>query len=253
MKTQYIILGIVAIVLVGAGFFFLKSQSTTKPASQTEKTTMKTEEKMMGIGYMLKDGKMMIDENEKLSPMPTDVTLKDGTVVSTNGEVTKKDGTKVMLKEGESIWQDGSIVEPGKMMKTGEKEGAMMQSSYSGKVIAGKSSPFLRYTKADYDKAKAAGKIIFLDFYANWCPTCRAEAPDLQAGFDSLTTDKVVGFRVDWEDSDTTDEDKQITKDFTVLHQTTKIILKDGKEVTRTQDQWDKDTFAQQINAVVGQ
>ncbi len=44
---------------------------------------------------------------------------------------------------------------------------------------------------------------------------------------------------------------KQITKDFSVTHQTTKIIVKDGKEVTRTLEEWDKATFSQQINAVL--
>lgn len=107
----------------------------------------------------------------------------------------------------------------------------MQKTSYTGRVIAGKSSKLLRYNKADYDKAKSAGKIIFLNFYANWCPVCRAEAPEFNAGFDSLQTDKVIGFRVNWNDSETTDEDKQLARDFGITHQNTKIILKDGKKL----------------------
>ena len=75
----------------------------------------------------------------------------------------------------------------------------------------GESSLYVEFTQAEYEKALTEDKVIFLDFYANWCPICRAEAPEIKAGFDSLTTDKVAGFRVNFND-DETDEDEKAFK-----------------------------------------
>ena len=128
-------------------------------------------------------------------------------------------------------------------------EGKMI-AGYSGKVLAGNTSPYLDFKKADYDKALSSGKIVFLDFYANWCPICRDEAPGLKAGFDGLTSDKVVGFRVNYNDTETDEDEKALAKQFSVPYQHTKVILKDGKEVARSLESWDKNEFIKQMGAV---
>lgn len=118
---------------------------------------------------------------------------------------------------------------------------------YSGKVLAGNSSPFLEFEKGDYEKALKSDKIILLDFYANWCPICRAEVPGLHGGFDSLTTDKLIGFRVNFNDSDTDNDEKQLAKDLSVPYQHTKIFIKNGLEVSRFVDQWDKERLLKEL------
>lgn len=118
---------------------------------------------------------------------------------------------------------------------------------YSGKVLAGNSSPFLEFNKEDYGKALESNKIIFLDFYANWCPICRAEEPEILAGFDSLIENRLIGFRVNFNDSETDSDEKQLAKDFNVPYQHTKIILKEGKEILRSVDQWDKEKFLKEL------
>lgn len=122
---------------------------------------------------------------------------------------------------------------------------------YSGKVLAGQNSPYLDFTKADYEKAAGEGKIVILNFYANWCPVCRVEQPEVKAGFDSLTSNQVVGFRVNFSDSDTDEDERQLAKQFNIPYQHTKVILKNGQEVKRSGDQWDKDKFNEQINSVL--
>lgn len=119
---------------------------------------------------------------------------------------------------------------------------------YQGKVLAGKSSPFLEFNKADYDKALSEGKVIVLDFYANWCPICRAEEPAIYEGFNSLTSDKVLGFRVNFNDTDTDEDEKTLAKQFKIPYQHTKVILKNGKEFSRSLDSWDKATSDQEIS-----
>lgn len=132
-----------------------------------------------------------------------------------------------------------------------QKDEGQMKEGYSGKVLAGKASPYVEFSKADYEKAFSSGKVIFLDFYANWCPICRAEAPELKAGFDGLMTDKVVGFRVNFNDSETDDDEKALAQKFNIPYQHTKVILKNGKEVMRASDQWDKNMFITEINKVI--
>ena len=128
-------------------------------------------------------------------------------------------------------------------------EGKMV-SGYTGKVLAGSASSYLDFKKVDYDKALSSGKVIFLDFYANWCPICREEAPALKEGFDSLTTDKAIGFRVNYNDTDTDDDEKTLARQYSISSQHTKVILKDGKEVVRSLESWDKNEFINQIRAL---
>lgn len=124
------------------------------------------------------------------------------------------------------------------------------ENNANNKKMAGKTSYYSSFSQPAYEKALGDGKIIFLDFYATWCPICRAEAPDILSGFNSLNTDKVVGFRVNFNDEETDDDEKALAKKFSVPYQHTKIILKDGKEVLRSGDQWDKETFLDEINKV---
>ncbi len=144
---------------------------------------------------------------------------------------------KEMMKDGEKMSDD-------KMME----DDAMMKAGYKGKVLAGKISPYLEFNQADYEKAQKEGKIVFLDFYANWCPICRAEAPEIHSGFDSLTTDKIVGFRVNFKDSDTDENEKKLAEKYEIPYQHTKVILKGGQQVLKSGDQWDKETFTNEIN-----
>ncbi len=124
-------------------------------------------------------------------------------------------------------------------------------SDYQSKVLAGTSSPFLEFNTADYEKALAENKIILLDFYANWCPICRGEAPYLHQGFDGLTSDRVIGFRVNFNDSDTDEDEKTLAKQFSIPYQHTKVIIKEGKEVSRSLDSWTKEKFNEEISRVL--
>ncbi len=131
--------------------------------------------------------------------------------------------------------------------QTSSKEGKSVEG-YNGRVLAGSASPYIEFNKSDYDKALSSGKVVFLDFYANWCPICRDEAPNLKSGFDNLTTDKVVGFRVNYNDSETDEDEKKLAQKFGITYQHTKVILKEGKEVSKSLESWDKETFLKTIS-----
>lgn len=122
---------------------------------------------------------------------------------------------------------------------------------YTGALLAGTNSPYLEFNKADYEKALSSDKIVFLDFFANWCPVCRDEAPEIESGFNELTTDQIVGFRVNFNDSETDEHEKALAKQFNIPYQHTKVILKKGKEVARSNDSWTKEDFLKEINGIL--
>jgi len=64
------------------------------------------------------------------------------------------------------------------------------------------SSNYRLYSPAEYEKAKAEGRVIMLYFTANWCPICREQEPVNMAALTELSGDKeIVAFRIhilDW-------------------------------------------------------
>lgn len=157
-------------------------------------------------------------------------------------------GYSMIFSSGDSSMTENKMMKNEGMMEENEEEGAMMGEESYGKIIAGTSAPFVEFSQAGYDKAISDGKIVFLDFYANWCPVCRAEAPEIDAGFNGLTTDQIVGFRVNFKDSDTDSDEAALAQKFNVPYQHTKVILKNGKEILRSTNQWKKSDFDTAIN-----
>lgn len=141
-----------------------------------------------------------------------------------------------------------STKSPQKTTTSSPKEEGKMVAGYEGNVLAGNTSPLLDFTRADYDKALASGKIVLLYFYANWCPICRAEVPQaLYPAFNELSSNGVIGFRVNYNDSDTDESEKALAKEFVITYQHAKVILKNGKAVAKSMETWDKEQYLQEI------
>lgn len=205
-----------------------------------------------GVGYFATR-----KQPQTAQPQVSEKTLEDGTVVKADGTVVKPDGTMVK-PDGTMVKPDGTMVKPDGTMEKKEgdatmkkDEGAMMK--YSGAMLAGKSAPLLDFTKADYDAAVKTDKLLVLYFYANWCPICKAEFPNAQAAFNELTTNKVVGFRVNYKDSDTDNDEIALARQFGVTYQHTKVLLKNGKQILKAPDSWDKKRYLDEINKAITQ
>lgn len=120
---------------------------------------------------------------------------------------------------------------------------------FTGKVLAGSTSPLLEYNKSDYEKAIASDRLIVLYFYANWCPICRNEtAKALYPAFNELKTDGVVGFRINFNDSDTDKDEQSLARKYGVAYQHTKVFIKNGKQILKAPDEWSKQRYLNEIN-----
>lgn len=97
------------------------------------------------------------------------------------------------------------------------------------------------FDQAQFDAARAAGKPVAVVFHADWCPTCRAQAPVLKRlmqspAFGSLTL-YVANF----------DTEKALKRALGVTQQSTIVVFKGGKEVARSTG----DTEARSLSALL--
>ena len=102
---------ICATVMITASGF----AQTEKKTSTTTSTTTTTEMKVAQEWYMMKDGKLMHYSGSNAQSQETEVTLKNGTLISTTGEVIRKDGTKETLGDNQCINSFGKIGDCEKM------------------------------------------------------------------------------------------------------------------------------------------
>jgi len=155
----------------------------------------------------------------------------------------KGDDAMMEKKDGEMMKKDD-----GAMMDKGE---TMMK--YSGAVLAGKSAPLLDFVKADYDAVVKTNKLVVLYFYANWCPICKAEFPVMQKVFNELGEDNVIGFRVNYNDNQTDNDEKNLAKQFGVAYQHTKVFIKNGQRILKSPESWDDKRYDMEISKALGQ
>lgn len=118
---------------------------------------------------------------------------------------------------------------------------------FTGKILAGTTSKYVEFTPEDYENSLRENKKILLYFYANWCPLCKKEQPETIAAFNQLQDPEWIGFRVNYRDSDTDEDEEALAREFGVPYQHTKVILKDGKMVLKAPDSWDTPRYLEEL------
>ncbi len=166
----------------------------------------------------------------------------------------------ILLIGGCANLQENTNIEKDSMMKNSSqvdkedmvgKEISNGNAVYSGKLLAGtENTPYLEFSKEDYEKALEENKKILLYFYANWCPICRVEQQSTFAAFNELQDSNLIGFRVNYRDSNTDEDEEALAKEFGISYQHTKIILKNGERVLKAPDSWNKERYLEELKKV---
>jgi len=66
-------------------------------------------------GVIMKDGKMMMMKDGKATaPMPADMPMTDGTMVTTSGVIKMKSGEEKHLENGQMMLMNGHLMKGGK-------------------------------------------------------------------------------------------------------------------------------------------
>ena len=94
------------------------------------------------------------------------------------------------------------------------------------------------YTTAAFDQLVAARKPVAVEFHADWCPTCRAQAPVVR---ELMSTTEFKPLTVLVADFDT---DKAARKSLSVSQQSTIVVFRQGKEVARSTGETHRDGLA---------
>lgn len=84
------------------------------------------------------------------------------------------------------------------------------------------------YTPGAFGEAQKAGKPILVEIHADWCPTCRAQAPIISDLRKNPRLKDLVVFRVDF------DGQKDVVKQFGARMQSTLIVFKGSREAGRS-------------------
>jgi thioredoxin 1 len=94
------------------------------------------------------------------------------------------------------------------------------------------------FNQAQFDATRAAGKPVAVVFHADWCPTCRAQAPVLKQLTESRELESVTLFVANF------DTENALKRSLRVAQQSTIVVFKDGKESARSTGDTQRDRLS---------
>ena len=94
------------------------------------------------------------------------------------------------------------------------------------------------FDRAQFDATRAAGKPVAVVFHADWCPTCRAQAPLLTALTQTPELKPVTLYVANF------DTEKTFKRSLGVTQQSTIVVFKNGQEVARSTGDTQRDSLA---------
>lgn len=101
------------------------------------------------------------------------------------------------------------------------------------------------YSQAQFDAMRAAGKPIAVVFHADWCPTCRAQAPVLKQLTQSQDLNGITLFVANF------DTETALKRSLGITKQSTIVVFKDGKESARSTGDTQPDTLSELLRHAI--
>lgn len=90
---------------------------------------------------------------------------------------------------------------------------------------------YIEYSETFFNSVSDKRRVLF--FYANWCPTCRPADASFSENESQIPED-VVLFRINYNDSNTDDAEKDLAQQYGVTYQHTFVQIDgNGKEITK--------------------
>ncbi len=134
----------------------------------------------------------------------------------------------MVKKDEEMTPKDESTVRPTDAMMNND------DSAIEGiKIVNDKmaDSRYVQYSKSALVSASGKRRVIF--FYASWCPTCKSADVSFTQNESKIPSDLTL-IRVNYNDPDTDQEEKDLAKKYGITYQHTFVqIDSTGKEVTK--------------------
>jgi thiol:disulfide interchange protein len=94
--------------------------------------------------------------------------------------------------------------------------------------VANAAPAWQEYSPAAFARAQEAGKTIIVDVHAVWCPTCKAQAPTLDALRQEAKLKDAVFFKVDF------DKEKAFLRAHRIPRQSTVLVFRGKQETARS-------------------
>lgn len=101
----------------------------------------------------------------------------------------------------------------------------------------------LPFDQAQFDASRSAGGPVAVVFHADWCPTCRAQAPVLKELAATPALKPLTLYVANF------DTEKALKKSLGVTQQSTIVVFRNGKEIARSTG----DTQRDRLNALLKQ
>jgi len=117
-----------------------------------------------------------------------------------------------------------------KVEESMESTEEMMEGDKMTNDIMAKSR-YVEYDKLNFDSASNNRRVLF--FYASWCPTCKPADASFTKNVTKIPED-VTLIRVNYNDTDTDQEEKDLAKKYGITYQHTFVqINSDGMEIAK--------------------
>lgn len=100
----------------------------------------------------------------------------------------------------------------------------------------------IHFNKESFEAALTGGKLMMVDFWAEWCGPCQMLGPVIESLADQYEGKAIIG-KVN------TDEEPELAMRYTVMNIPTVIFFKDGKELDRKVGVMPPDAFIQALDA----